>query len=248
MTSVETRQSPDRIVACAIEAHDRERLLVSGLSPEELRDASGLPGWTRAHVVSARRAFARAALRQFEKVLRYPGGEGTEGTEFFDGGREGRDREIEDGAALPPGTLVADLVSATAGLERVLARVGPSDWSRRASYRGTGTLLDVLVGEWRETELHMVDLRAGVTPSSWSPDFCAQLFAFLEPRVPAALTLQMRPDAGETFRLGRGPQAVRLTGAVGDLAAWLAGRPPAGPVRSSTGALPPLQRLRDGAR
>jgi maleylpyruvate isomerase len=143
---------------------------------------------------------------------------------------------------------VADLVAATRGLDRVFGRVRPTDWSREASYRGTATLLDVLVGEWRETELHLVDLGVGVTPSSWSAAFCAQLFTFLEPRVPPELTLEMSPVRGEPFRLGRGPQAVRVTGERCDLAAWLAGRPPVGPVLSSTGALPALRRLRDAAR
>lgn len=233
-----TELRPEELIAGMKSAHERERALVDGLTDEQVRAPSTLPGWTRGHVLGARLAFARAVNRQLDYALT------DRVIEFVDGGRAGRDAYIEEHAYRPAAELVPDVQNVLTGLDVRWSELGPSDWARPVRYRGPGVLLDVLQACWRESEIHCVDLDLGVQPSVWSAEFCAQLFTFLAARVPDGVQLELVASEGEIWTLGSG-EPVQVRGALTDLAAWMSGRAPAGPVESSTGALPALGKLGD---
>ncbi|MGH3612778.1 MAG: maleylpyruvate isomerase family mycothiol-dependent enzyme [Pseudonocardia sp.] len=236
-----TRLTRAELVARVAEAHERERSLIGGLTDDQVRAPSTLPGWTRSHVLAALLAFAQAANRQITFAM------ADRVVDFYDGGREGRDEEIETNASRSADDLVLEVVRATKDLDRAWARLRPPDWSRPVRYRDGGSMTDVLRACWREAELHAVDLDLGVLPSEWSADFCVDLFDFLTPRAPEGVVLELFTPEGDLWKLGSG-EPVRITGTLTDLAAWLAGRAPVGEVRSSTGELPTLRRLRDARR
>lgn len=233
-----TKVSPTELVAELKAAHERERRLVAGLSEEQARAASSLPGWSRAHVVGCRLAFIRAVNRQLDYAFT------NRTVEFVDGGVAGRDAYIEANAYRPAADLTEELVTELTALDTRWSELRPDDWARRAMYRGPSTLADILLACWRESEIHLVDIDLGIRPSSWSRRFCVLLFDFLEQRVPDGVQLELATPAGETWTLGSG-QVVRVRGALTDLAAWLSGREPEGALESSTGSLPELGGLRN---
>src|SRR5450755_2253685 len=228
--------SPADLIRHMKAAHGRERSLISGLTDEQAHAAAGLPGWTRGHVLAARLVFVRAASRQIRCAL------AGERTEFFDGGRPGRDVEIEAHADRRAAELAAEVLQAVRALEENWLRVGPLGWGRPVIYRGPGTLTDILLASWREAEIHCVDLELGARPSAWSAEFCEHLFEFLAPRVPDGVQIELATPGGELWTLGAG-ERIGVCGARTDLAAWLAGRRPVNPVESSTGMLPELRGL-----
>ncbi|MEU3337928.1 maleylpyruvate isomerase family mycothiol-dependent enzyme [Streptomyces sp. NPDC006668] len=233
--------SPQDVVVRVRAVHARERRRLDGLTEEQVRAASALPGWSRGHVLAARLVFLRAAVRQLDHVL------GGRRIDFYDGGKPGRDRQIEAHADRPGSELLRDVEDWSRALDAGWARVGAADWERRVSYREGGPLRVLALASWREAELHLVDFDLGVRPSCWSLEFCLHLFDFLSPRVPDGTRLDLATPQGGTWQLGRG-EPLRITGAVSDLAAWLAGRAAEGPVVPETGTLPALRRLRDAQR
>jgi len=214
--------------------------MIETLAADRVTAPSGLPGWTRGHVIAARRTFLCAALRQVEHAF-----DGTT-VEFYDGDREGRDALIEEHATRPPALLVAETVAAAAALDARWAGMAEDDWGRQVSYRGPADLRTLLSASWREVELHLVDLALGAHPATWTREFCLELFDFLAPRVPDDAQLKLTTPVGDQWRLGEG-RPVRVHGAMTDLAAWLAGREPSGPITTASGELPPLRRLREAA-
>lgn len=222
-------------------AHGRERALIADLTEPQARAASTLPGWTRAHVLGARLAFMQAVDRQIRCAL-----SGAQ-ADFFDGGRAGRDVQIEAHATRPADDLVSDVHRWATRLEEAFRRLGPDDWSRPVTYREEAAVPVLVLAEWRECELHCVDLDLGARPAQWSPSFCYRLFDFLEPRVPAGVRLTLVPTSGPPRSIGAGEPA-EVHGELTDLAAWMAGRAPARPVTATVGTLPHLQGLREARR
>jgi maleylpyruvate isomerase len=232
-----TEFTPEDLLAFMKDAHRRESALIAGLTEAQVRAESALLGWSRGHVLGSRLAFMRAAGRQIECGLT------GRRADFFDGGRPGRDAEIETYAHRPADELIEAMGRAVATLDASWAKLGSSDWTRPIIYRGPGIMTDVLKGCWRETEIHCVDLDLGVRPAQWSVELCVHLFDFLEPRVPEGVQLVLTVPDGRTWVLGSG-ERVPVSGALTDLAAWLSGRSPGGPVESSAGPLPTLRGLR----
>lgn len=142
---------------------------------------------------------------------------------MYDGGQAGRDRSIERGAARPLAELYEELELAQRALEDVWSRLTAADWRRAVRFR-RATVLDTAPARWREAEIHAVDLRVGYRPRDWSVDFALHALDFLSGRTPAGMRLVLRATDEEfTQVLGRG-RAVEVSGAVRDLAAWMAGR------------------------
>ncbi|WP_326718415.1 maleylpyruvate isomerase family mycothiol-dependent enzyme [Streptomyces sp. NBC_00243] len=236
-----SKHSPQGIVGHVAGVHDRERALIQPLSDEQIRAASALPGWSRGHVLAARLAFLEAAIRQIEYVL------DGRSIEFYDGGKPGREAEVERHSDRPGAELIRAVEDLGLALDAAWSRLGPSDWELPVSYREGGPMTKLLLASWREAELHLVDFDLGVSPAGWTREFCLHLFDFLALRVPEGVLLEFRTPGGEVWTLGMG-QPVCVTGALTDLAAWLAGRASLGPVESSTGALPRLRGLGDAQR
>lgn len=211
----EVRDAAERLDAVLVEVDD-----------SAVRASSGLPGWSRGHVLTHIANFSEAMTRQVEEAL------AGRLIEMYDGGRPARVAAIEAGAGRSAEELKQHVSRATKGLTAAWDRV--DDWSRPVLHRD-GTLADTVYTGWREIEIHTVDLALEPTSDQWPTEFCLHLFDFLRPRTPEGTHLILQ--AGETrWEHGEG-EPVLLTGTLPDLTAWFAGRTPVGKL---TGTPPDL--------
>lgn len=210
-------------------AHRRFVTAVSGLTTDQLTAPTALPGWTRAHVIAHVADAGHAFANLTELALR------GELTALFPGGGAERDERIEKLAPSPD--LMAHLDSGTARLEKAWEAAGPADWSRPVRFRN-GDLAGTVFARWREVWIHLVDCAVGVTPADWPAELAAHSIDFLWSRLPAGVTL-VATDTGQRWEPPHTapvadaptPEAATsgtttLSGAVRDVAAWLAGREP----------------------
>lgn len=190
------------------------------------RALSGLPGWSRGHVLTHIANFSEAMTRQVDEAL------AGRLVEMYDGGRPARDAAIEAGAGRSAVELTSHVRKASAELLAAWSKV--DDWTRPVMHRNSDLAATVYAG-WRELEVHTVDLALEPTTDGWSQAFCLHLLDFLRPRTPDGIHLIL--DAGDLrWENGTGENRV-LTGALTDLTAWLAGRRLVHPI---TGELPEL--------
>jgi maleylpyruvate isomerase len=223
--------APAGLKSALAEGQDRLRGLIAGLTDEAARAPSALPNWTRGHVLTHIEGVGLALARQARYALR------GRTIEVYDGGRASRDAAIEAGHGRSAQVLTDALADALDETEASWEAVGPQDWDRPVGYRD-GVLLDAGLAWWRELEIHTTDALLGRATTDWSPEFCTHLVEHLGRRVPAGVTVTLTATDGPwTWTWGQGaPLAVR--GALTDLAAWLAGRHPVGPLTGDP--LPPL--------
>ncbi|MEU4604295.1 maleylpyruvate isomerase family mycothiol-dependent enzyme [Kribbella sp. NPDC023972] len=196
-----------------------------------VRAPSGLPGWSRGHVITHIANFSEAMTRQVEEALQ------GRVIEVYDGGRPARDAAIEAGAGRPAAELVDHLREATTALTTAWDKVGPGDWDRPILHRNSN-LAAGIYATWRELAVHTVDLALEPTADSWSREFCLHLLDFLRPRTPEGIHLILQADDGTTWENGTGDDVV-VTGKLTDLTAWYAGRVTPGPVTGPTPELLP---------
>jgi maleylpyruvate isomerase len=194
-----------------------------------VRAPSGLPGWSRGHVITHIANFSQAMTRQVEEALQ------GRLVEVYDGGRPARDAAIEAGAGRPAAELTHHLLEATTALIAAWEKVGPDDWDRPVMHRNS-TLAAAIYASWRELAVHAVDLALEPTADDWPEEFCLHLLDFLRPRTPEDTHLILHPTNAPPWQTGTG-QDVTLTGKLTDLTAWYAGRTPTGPI---TGKPPEL--------
>jgi len=149
-------------------AHDRLLTLIDGLTDDDCRKPSVLPGWTVGHVLThlARNADSHTgmfrAAQRGEVGFQYPGG------------ADQRTGDIEAGAGRPAADLVADVTAAVAGLEAAWADTTDEVWRTgrgRVDARGDVGLDELVFRRWRETEVHHNDLGIGFTWARWSPAY-----------------------------------------------------------------------------
>ncbi|WP_199443270.1 maleylpyruvate isomerase family mycothiol-dependent enzyme [Umezawaea beigongshangensis] len=224
-----TGPAPDAVAAHVLAAHERLAVLLRGLTDEDVRAPSALPGWSRAHVLSHVEQITNAMARQAEHAV------ARSAIEVYDGGRPARDAAIEHGASRRAAELADAVRTSAARLARVWAPLSERDWARPVAYRD-GVLADTATALWREVEIHTADLRLGEV--RWSPELCHHLWEFLAPRVPDGVRLTLAPVGFAPWSTGDGT-AVVVRGDATDVTSWLAGRDPAGPL-AVEGVLPDL--------
>ncbi|MFJ7216977.1 maleylpyruvate isomerase family mycothiol-dependent enzyme [Amycolatopsis sp. NPDC098790] len=194
--------------AAVAEAHRRLHHALDGLTDEQVRAPSPLPGWTRghvlAHVTDAGRALADLVEKALLGVL----------VPLYDPKTHDRDGIIEATAGRTADEHRRALLRHSVRLEDAWARV--TDWDQHVDYRD-GKLSSTVFARWREVWIHAVDLDAGIGVADWPEDFCEHALDFLADRLPAGVAVR----AGD-HRWGSGDAEV--TGSVRDLAAWLSGR------------------------
>lgn len=188
------------------------------LADDELRAASALPGWTRAHVLTHvtqatdSRTGLLLAARAGRVGRQYPS-------------EQARAGAIDAGARRPARAIQADLHRA---VEECLAAIGDHPgqlWDAPAIWLGDRhPVRGVVPGLRRELEFHHVDLAAGYQPADWPDDFVATLLPLV------AGVMNRRTDAPPmtltgptTLHVGTGPSAT-VTGTSAALLAWLSGR------------------------
>ncbi|MDR7301226.1 maleylpyruvate isomerase family mycothiol-dependent enzyme [Haloactinomyces albus] len=217
------------------ETHRWLRSDASALDDSRMREATGLPGWSRGHVLTHLGDLARAFARQARSAL--------EGriVAVYDDGRPGRDASIEKGAGRSAGELMADLEDGLTRLEEAWAELGPDDWSLPSAYRDS-TLLATQLCWWREVHVHYADLEVGYGADDWSDALGEHLVGYLLPRLPEnRTTVLLAGDTDRRWEYGTGTPTT-VHGLQNTLAAWLTGRPVSRTPKAygSTDSLPEL--------
>jgi len=180
------------------QAHAGLAVTIAGLTDELARRPSLLAGWSVGHVLT------HLARNADSVVRRLAGAAEARVVDQYAGGKEGRGRDIEEGAGRSAADLVADVLRTSADVEAALAALPEDGWDRLSRSVG-GELIParaVVSARWREVAVHHVDLGMGYTPRDW-PDDLVRLWV---------------PQAEERFL----PTADQR-----DLLAWLVGRGPA---------------------
>jgi maleylpyruvate isomerase len=214
---------PDGVAALRRVAEATERLAgsVAALRDPEARAASGIPPWTRGHVVThvARAADSYRRLLggavSGEPVPQYPS-------------MAWRAEQIEQGAHRPVAELVADLRQASDRFAATLRALPAPAWRARVRMR-PGELREpaaLPLIRLRELEVHHVDLATGyrfadIEPvvAEWIVD---DILMELRRRDPVPPLRLVATDTGLVRELGRGGPRVR--GPQPELLAWLSGR------------------------
>jgi maleylpyruvate isomerase len=217
---------------------------LGGLTDEQAREPSRLPGWTRGHVLTHLARNAEGGVRLLT------------GVRTGEGGREYRsvaDRttDIEDGAGRPAAELVAD-VRKTAGRFALAAAIMPAQaWERPVTWT-TGQRTPASLVIWSrlaEVQLHHVDLDLGFGPADWPAEFVAVLISkvvdTLNERNLAPVAARLTAtDTGRSFRIGDGEPGLDLTGTEAALLAWLVGRSDGADLGGDRdGPLPPVPSI-----
>ena len=209
---------------------------VGRLSDTDLAAATGLPGWSRRHVV-AHVALNAQALRRLVRWART--GEPT----LMYASAEQRTSDIEEAAAWPPGRLRSLLTDAAVQLAIDLDRLPPDRWAaevmtaqgRRITAQGIPWL------RTREVAVHAIDLAAGAKFEDLPDDLCAAIVtdvARLRSSRGCDPALQLRSGDQAWPVTGTGEPA-QIEGPPAALARWLTGRGTSG-LTVTGGTLPPL--------
>jgi maleylpyruvate isomerase len=205
------------------------------LTDDQYNEPSGLPGWTRAHVLAHLALNAEGlcgaltGVVEGRRVPMYPS-------------QEARDGDIADLAARDPGVIRARLLGGCTDLADAIAAV-PEDESDSTIDRVPGgrtfTVADVPWMRLREVEIHHADLDAGYDRASWSPEFAAHVLDSMLTRGGASEAFTARAtDLDRDWDYGEG--GVVVSGRGVDLAWWLTGRGTGDGVTSEGGALPQI--------
>jgi len=173
---------------------------VAELSDAAFDEPSGLPGWSRRHVVAHLHYNAEALRRLVSWAAT-----GVEQPMYASS--QARGEEIEQGALLPVGTLRQLVATSATALESDLDALPETAWAAEVR-TAQGRLIPASQIPWlraREVAVHAVDLRAGVTFADLPEGFVAELLVDV---------VRRRAEYGD------GP----------DLAAWLTGRTESAPT------------------
>ncbi len=189
---------------------------LDALDDDQLAEPSGLPDWSRAHVVAhlARNADALVNLLTWART-------GVE-TPMYPS-REARDAGIRATAEQLPEELRADHAAACARLAVAIETMPAGAWT--ATVRsGQGREIPATEVPWmraKEVWVHGVDLDAGLSFADLPPDFCAALvddvLALFAARDQALDATIVATDVDRTWGTG----AARVEGPVPAIAAWL---------------------------
>jgi maleylpyruvate isomerase len=200
--------------------------VVDRLDDAQLREPSGLPGWSRAHVIGhvARNAEALVRLAGWART-------GLETPMYISPTQ--RDADIEASAVLPADRLRAELASTATELAAALDELDEKTW--QATLRSAqGLLIPATEVPWlrvREVWLHAVDLAAGARmtdlPAGVLDALLSDVSATMTSREGCPSVVLEPTDREQTWRLGL-PDAtpVSLRGTAAELTAWLVGREP----------------------
>lgn len=154
--------------AAAIElcgaAHARLLARVEGLTDDQARSPSRLPGWTVGHVLTHLARNADGHARRLQGALR-----GQDVARYQPGQR---DADITGGADRRAADIVADLASAQDGLETTWLQSAAAGWPHRELLGGDHwQTVASPARRLREVEVHHVDLGLGYAPSDWPEEY-----------------------------------------------------------------------------
>ena len=222
-----SRHDPNVTVSWMEEGTAHFLATVQRLGDDELAGASGLPNWSRAHVIGhvARNAEALVRLASWART-------GVENPMYES--REQRNAEISSTAELPAAELRRLLVDTADGLREALGALNEETWHAIVK-SALGRTIPAAEIPWmriREVWLHAIDLGADLGLA----DFPAGVVDLLIDDTVTALSARdgcpavtLAPhDREQTWQLGPADQsdgpAARVDADAATIAAWLTGR------------------------
>ena len=154
---------PDEDIEGCAAAHRRLRGFAVGLSDEAVARSSLLEGWTVGHVLTHLARNAEAMCRRITAAQL------GEMVDQYEGGTEGRARQIAEGARREARVVIEDLQSWCTELDDLFASLSTEAWDRPVRTVGGADHPVALLPfrRWREVEIHMVDLDCGYGPTDW---------------------------------------------------------------------------------
>ncbi len=220
-------ESIERLVAEVAESHRRLEALAAVVASAGSPRASGLPGWTTAHLLCHLERNAASHIRMLEAALR------DEVVEQYERGDAGRAAEIESGSLRPLDALFVALADTDRRLEATWTRLDARGWHRPTAARaGVRPAFTCLWARWREVEIHSVDL--GSPSQSWPAAFAragldvAVQGLELRPlaaRLPGDVTVVLVDDDGNRWTSdGESIPTHHGLGTSQHLLAWVVGR------------------------
>jgi maleylpyruvate isomerase len=210
---------------------------VDGLDDDALAAPSGLPDWTRAHVVAHLALNAEGMAGVLHSRI-----EGGSTTMYRSD--EARSGDIEALAAADRAELRDRFLAGTTLVTEAVERMPDEFWTETFERTPGGRVIRyaAIPGmRLREVEIHHVDLDAGFSPQGWSDAFASHLIGAMVKREPSDTSFRvLATDLASTWVVGDDPgeSGTTVSGPAGELAWWLTGRPPADSLTSSTGDLP----------
>ena len=208
------------------------------LTDDDLHEASALPGWTRAHVLThiAQSADSRTGLLRAAQAGRigqqYPS-------------EQARADAIDAGARRPAGIIRADLDRAIQECLTAIREHPSQLWDAPGISLGAGRqpVRGVLPSMRRELEYHHVDLAAGYQPADWPADFVATELSQVTARMDRRADAPPMTLAGHgMLHIGTSPP-VDVTGPPAAMLAWLTGRSDGSGLDTASAALPTIPPL-----
>ncbi|MGW4645630.1 maleylpyruvate isomerase family mycothiol-dependent enzyme [Kitasatospora sp. NPDC004289] len=227
----------------AVEASTAALLRVAAeLDPEQVPQPSGLPGWTRGHVLAHLSRNADSLVNLLDNAST-----GSDTPQYAS--HEAREQDIERDASRPLAEHWDDLRASHRRFAEAAARLTEDDWSTPLKHRFGYTFPAHELPRKRlmEVEYHLVDLAAGYTPADWPLDFASaelpRLAALFEKADGLPELRLTATDTGATATVaGAADAPVTVEGPVRQLVAWLSGRSH-GSTLSSSGPLPTLPAM-----
>jgi maleylpyruvate isomerase len=215
------------------EATNRLVRTVDGFQGDDWGGPSGLPGWTRAHVV------AHLALNAEGLAAALTGIVQDEPTPMY-ASNDARDRDIEELAADDPAELRERLLAGCTLYADAWTAL-PDDAGGETFERTPGAATipagATLGMRLREVEIHHVDLDAGYSRTDWPDRFCEILLGSMTRRDWPEPFRVTPTDVEGTWNYGEG-EGPTVSGTAADLGWWLTGRGSGEGVTSDSGELP----------
>lgn len=218
---------------------------IVGLSDEEVRAPSLLPGWTRGHVLThlARNAEGGTRLLKWART-------GVPSYEYES--VAARAAAIEQGAGRPAVALVADVRSSADGVFAAAEGMPAQAWRRPVRWTTGHEAEAALVVPMRlgEVLIHHVDLNIGYRPRDWPAAFVGDFLdravnALRGPPEWSGAVRMEATDTGRVIEVGDMTSASSvLAGPEYALLAWLLGRSGGGELsRAGSGPVPEVPPL-----
>ncbi len=208
---------------------------VDALPDTAYAEPSGLPGWTRAHVLAHVALNAGALTAVLTGVA-----EGTAVPMYPS--QDARDGDIAELATQDASSIRDRLLGASTQLQQAVAAVPDDGWAtviERVPGSGRTFVASEIPGmRLIELEVHHADLAVGYGPAEWSQDFAAFLLDAMSGRDDGPFHARAT-DLGRTWSFGVGGPTVSGSGA--DLGWWLTGRGAGAGLTSDSGALPQIR-------
>jgi maleylpyruvate isomerase len=218
---------------------------IDGLTDDQAHEASRLPGWNRAEVLTHLARNADGTRRMVEAAAR------GEVEAQYPGGLEARATEIAAGRETTAAEVLCDVRCSHEAMMDAWQALPEDAWDRVGrAISGDRSMREALWSRAREVEVHQVDLAMGYEPNDWSVGFVTgaleEIFGTFERRAATdrpsidAVFRVVSTDHERAWRISLHGTHVDIEQGAGDaadgevrgwgcdLVAWLYGRDPRG--------------------